>query len=86
MHINNKRFFEHDAGRFEAFLDSVADGEAKISGATLLPNDLLAKAVASFNHSEYHIKGGSSSLLMLRECIAKREAQVINAQWDAMIA
>lgn len=79
MHINSKHFLKHDAERFEAYLDSVADGKAKISGATLLPHELLAKALASLN-SEY-TKGG-----LLRTRIAKREAQVINAQWDAMIA
>ena len=86
MHINSKHFLKHDAERFEAYLDSVADGKANISGATLLPHELLAKAVASHNHSEYRIRGGSSSSSpMLRERIAKREAQVIDAQWDAMI-
>jgi hypothetical protein len=90
MHINSKRFLEHDTERFEAYLDSVADGKANISGATLLPHELLAKAIASLNNNpEYYIKGGSSSSVVvptLRERIAKREAQVINAQWDAMIA
>jgi hypothetical protein len=84
MHINSKHFLKHDAERFEAYLDSVADGKAKISGATLLPHELLSKAVASLN-SEY-IKGGSSVMPTLRTRIAKREAQVTNAQWDAMIA
>ncbi len=84
MHINSKHFFKHDAVQFEAYLDSVADGRAKISGATLLPHELLAKAIASLN-TEY-IKGGSSAAPTLRTRIAKREAQVINAQWDAMIA
>ena len=80
MHINSKHFLKHDAERFEAYLDSVADGKAKISGATLLPHDLLAKAVKL----EYdHVYGRSSTL---RARIAKREAQVIDAQWDAMVA
>jgi hypothetical protein len=84
MHINSKHFIKHDAERFEAYLDSVADGKAKISGATLLPHELLAKAVASLN-PEY-TEGRSSVVPTLRGRIAKREAPVINAQWDAMIA
>ncbi len=79
MYINSKRFLKHDTERFEAYLDSVADGKSKISGATLLPHMLLAKAVAS--PSLRHIRSGS-----LRARIAKRETQVIDAQWDAMIA
>ena len=83
MHNNSKHFLKHDAERFEAYLDNVADGKAKISGATLLPHELLSKAVASLN-SEYN-RGGSSAVPTLRMRIAKREAQVMNAQWDAMI-
>ncbi len=90
MHINSKHFIKHDAERFEAYLDSVADGKAKISGATLLPHELLAKALAplSFQHKQ-HKRGLPSESLpasVLRAHIAKREAQVVDAQWDAMIA
>jgi len=85
MHVNSKHFLNHDAERFEAYLDSLADGTTKISGATLLPHILLAKAVAS--PSSRHIRGRSSSVAdSLLAHIAKREAQVIDAQWDAMIA
>ena len=80
MHINNKQFLEHDTERFEAYLDNVADGKAKISGATLFPHELLAKAVASLKSDE------SSGVRTLRMRIAKRMGQVIDAQWDAMIA
>jgi hypothetical protein len=76
MHINRKQFLEHDAERLGAYLNSLADGKAKISGATHLPHELLVKAVASPNLESEYIKGGSS----------KGEAQVIDAQWDAMIA
>jgi hypothetical protein len=86
MHINSKHFLERDAERFEAYLDSVADGKAKISGATLLPHELLAKAVSSLNSDSEYTKGRSSVMPCLRTHIARREAQVINAQWDAMIA
>lgn len=83
MHINNKQFLEHDAERFEAYLDNVADGKAKISGATLLPHELLAKAVVLL--SSEHMSDESSKVRTLRTRIAKRIRQVINAQWDAMI-
>jgi hypothetical protein len=76
MHINSKNFFKHDEQRFDAFLDSVTDGKVQISGATLLPHELVAKAVAPVAH-----KGN-----VFRERIAKREAQVVDAQWNAMLA
>jgi Domain of unknown function (DUF2828) len=85
MHINSKHFIKHDAERFEAYLDSVASGKAKISGATLLPHELLAKALTP-RRVERNKKGKSSLASVLRAHIARREAQVVDAQWDAMIA
>ncbi|KAH9969826.1 hypothetical protein BC827DRAFT_36870 [Russula dissimulans] len=92
MHINSKQFLKHDTERFEAYLDSVADGKAKISGATLLPHELLARALAPLSasaHDHGHGRGGAPASVVtssLRARIAKREVQVIDAQWDAMIA
>ncbi|KAI0301089.1 hypothetical protein B0F90DRAFT_1817122 [Multifurca ochricompacta] len=87
MHINSKHFIKHDSERFDAYLDSITEGKAKISGATLLPHELVAKAIAplSFKHGR-NSTGGSSVAAALRARIAKREAQVVNAQWDAMLS
>ena len=76
MHINSKNFFKHDEQRFDAFLDSVTDGKVQISGATLLPHELVIKAMAPAAHKDN----------VFRERIAKREAQVVDAQWNAMLA
>lgn len=88
MHINSKHFIKHDTERFESYLDSVADGKAKISGATLLPHELLRKAIIAQLSSQHRISRQSefSVATSLHARIAMREAQVINAQWDAMIA
>jgi len=87
MHINGKHFIKHDTERFEGYLDSVAEGKAKISGATLLPHELLGKALAPLNLEYREGKPSKPSLgSVLRARIAKREAQVIDAQWDAIIA
>jgi hypothetical protein len=68
-------------------LDGVAEGKAKISGATLLPHELLAKALAplDFEYREGKPRKPSAASA-LRARIAKLEAQVVDAQWDAMIA
>ncbi|KAI0260691.1 hypothetical protein BC834DRAFT_973285 [Gloeopeniophorella convolvens] len=81
MHINSKHFLKHDGERFGSFLDSVADGKAKISGATLLPHELVNKALASF----YKQRADSSVAETLQARIAKREAQVVDAQWNAVL-
>jgi len=87
MHINGKHFLRNDTERFEAYLDDVAEGKAKISGATLLPHELLSKALAPLDFEYREGKPTKPSVASaLRARIAKREAQVIDAQWDAMIA
>jgi len=86
IHINGKHFTKHDTEQFEAYLDSVAESKAKISGATLLPHELLGKALAPLNFEYRKGKPSKPSLgSALRARIPKREAQVIDAQWDAMI-
>ncbi|KAH9980089.1 hypothetical protein BGW80DRAFT_1164024, partial [Lactifluus volemus] len=86
MHINSKHFVKHDGERFDAYLDSITEGKAKISGGTLLPHELLAKAIVNLG-SQHGGKGAKSSLApTIRARIAKRKAQVTDAQWDAMIA
>lgn len=86
MNINCKQFLRHDTERFEAFLDSVAGGEAKISGATLFPHELLLKAIEGPTTEHRKTKFGSSVTAAINTRLAKREAQVVEAQWDAMIA
>jgi Domain of unknown function (DUF2828) len=85
MHINSKHFIKQDGERFNAYLVSIAQGNAKISGATLLPHELLAKAIAPFSF-EQKDKGDMSYAAAIRLRIAKLEAQVVSAQWHAMIA
>ncbi|KAI0252129.1 hypothetical protein BJV78DRAFT_1125031 [Lactifluus subvellereus] len=86
MHINSKHFIKHDGERFDAYLDRVAGGKAKISGGTLLPHELLAKAIAPIGFEYGGEKAVSSVAAAIKARIAKREAQVVDAQWDAMIA
>ena len=85
MHINSKSFFKHDEQRFDAFLESVTDGKVKISGATLLPHELVAKAIAPTIIGKRNSSAKSSVPSVFRERIAKREAQVVDAQWNAMV-
>lgn len=85
MHINSKNFFKHDGQRFDAYLESVAEGKVKISGATLLPHELVAKAIAPTVYETMRPWARSSVLTGFRARVAKREAQVVDAQWNAML-
>ncbi|KZV81008.1 hypothetical protein EXIGLDRAFT_731969 [Exidia glandulosa HHB12029] len=46
MSVNAKHFHEHDHERFSQYLQEVAQGHKTISGATLLPHELLAAAMS----------------------------------------
>jgi hypothetical protein len=86
MHINSKNFLKHDEQRFDAYLESVVGGEAQISGATLLPHELVAKAIAPLCFNQRKPSAKSSIPDVFRERLAKREAQVVDVQWNAMLA
>ncbi|KAI9464967.1 hypothetical protein BJY52DRAFT_1184014 [Lactarius psammicola] len=86
MHVNTKNFFKHDGQRFDAYLESVAEGKVQISGATLLPHELVAKAIAPTVYETMRPWVRSSAPTGFRARVARREAQVVDAQWNAMLA
>jgi hypothetical protein len=47
MKNNKDHFFKHDPEGFEKYLIDVESGKKKISGATLLPHELVAQAIAA---------------------------------------
>ncbi|KAF8272763.1 hypothetical protein EI94DRAFT_1717335 [Lactarius quietus] len=73
----HQSFFKHDEQRFDAYLESVTEGKVRISGATLFPHELVAKAIAPIAHERRKS--------VFRERLARREAQVVDAQWNAML-
>ncbi|KAL5114476.1 hypothetical protein ACEQ8H_007619 [Pleosporales sp. CAS-2024a] len=75
-------FLRKDMTRFKSFAKDVAQGNAKISGATLLPSTLIAKAraiahrtkgMAKTNHSQ------ASKLALELEC------DIIDGQWKTLV-
>lgn len=85
MHINSKNFFKRDGQRFDAYLESVAEGKVQISGATLLPHELVAKAIAPIVRTPRtpYIRSITTGF---RARVVRREAQVVDAQWNTMLA
>ncbi|KAF8583509.1 hypothetical protein K439DRAFT_1348407 [Ramaria rubella] len=76
MQMNKKHFFKRDAMRFSRYLMDVAQGRKKISGATLLPNQLLSEAMRYAHPSLQGWKGTNE---------AEIQIQVIEAQWKSMV-
>ncbi|TFK45139.1 hypothetical protein BDQ12DRAFT_718239 [Crucibulum laeve] len=87
MKTNTRHFFKHDPYGFEEYLISVESGKKKISGATLLPHQLVAQVVRLHENAAY-VPEGSYKLKELKEFkkkMAETELRVVEAQWKTMI-
>lgn len=75
-------FLKKDTERFTSYIEKVTKGDANISGATLLPSTLIAKARA-IAVPRY---GPKSSLKAFKESTtAKIEGDIISAQWKTLV-
>lgn len=75
MKNNKDIFFKHDEERFSQYILDVASGKKKISGATLLPNELLAEAMtAARSNKKYEAK------------LKEMQTRVVDEQWRSMVA
>ncbi|KAK8074999.1 hypothetical protein PG997_009662 [Apiospora hydei] len=79
-------FAEKDTEHFEAYINKVAEGKAKISGATLLPSTLIKavrQGVGAFNQS------GKGAVKSVKEAVADKMAalsgKVADGQWKSLV-
>lgn len=85
MHNYAPLFIEKDYERFGKYLDQVAAGKAKISGATLIPSVLVKKArTDTTTLSEAQIKRAGPAVIV-REKIRAMEAKVMDGQWNSLV-
>ncbi|KAK1751023.1 hypothetical protein QBC47DRAFT_330378 [Echria macrotheca] len=89
-------FASKDTDRFEQYLEGVASGKAKISGATLLPSTLI-KGVREGLHQTHSLpsrptkkkRGAKNSANVLQEGVAERiaemERKVVDGQWKTLV-
>jgi hypothetical protein len=86
MKRNSEKFLEHDPEGFEKYLLAVEQGKQKISGATLLPHELIAEA----GHYGTILQNQATSKFALlweyRMRIAETQLRVIEAQWRTLIS
>lgn len=83
MNNNKEHFIKHDPEGFEKYLLDVESGKSKISGATLLPHELVAQAVAASS------AGRASSFPSVQEARNKlrmAETRVVESQWKTLIS
>ena len=83
----SKLFAEKDFDHFEKYIESVAEGRAKISGATLLPSTLVSRArhsMDTWNYTEQQRSRMSPSALV--EYKTKIiQSRVVDGQWKTLV-
>ncbi|KAG9124591.1 hypothetical protein FRC07_011010 [Ceratobasidium sp. 392] len=92
MNANKGTFFRHDEKRFLAYLVDVEEGKSNISGATLLPHELLIEALQLKAHVPTHIGKMSRKVKLVAAMDVKFEQRmlesnkkVVSAQWNSLL-
>ncbi|KAG8783680.1 hypothetical protein FRC12_019468 [Ceratobasidium sp. 428] len=87
MKSNKAHFFKHDEKRLTDYLADVATGKSKISGATLLPHDLLVEALKA--NSPAPTGGKHTPEAAVKAEIARRlgesNKKIVEAQWNSLL-
>ncbi|KAG1743657.1 uncharacterized protein EDB91DRAFT_1125272 [Suillus paluster] len=85
MDQNKGHFFDHDPDRFVSYLTDVESGTKQISGATLLPHNLVMQAVESV-HAVPAKEGTLQAALQRHKLkLAETRARVVEAQWATLL-
>jgi hypothetical protein len=84
MNRYTKLFLKKDFDRFQGYIQDVAKGAAKISGATLLPSTLISKA-RTVVHT-YSAGRDTESFKAAKEASERKIAgEVLNGQWNTLV-
>ncbi|KIJ69716.1 hypothetical protein HYDPIDRAFT_78181 [Hydnomerulius pinastri MD-312] len=91
MKSNKEKFFAHDADRFLSYLTDVETGKSTISGATLLPHQLVMEAVElARGISPVSFRGKPASIAAAlqqnKHQLTKTRVRVVEAQWATLLA
>ncbi|KAG8763042.1 hypothetical protein FRC11_006332 [Ceratobasidium sp. 423] len=88
MKNNKGNFFKHDEKRLTNYLADVATGKSSISGATLLPHELLIEAMKAAPKEFVGGKANSPEKAVQQEIQRRLEEtnrKVIEAQWNSLL-
>jgi hypothetical protein len=79
-------FIKKDSERFEKYIDGVAEGKSRISGAVLMPATLVKQARNNNPTSLYQRQSTNNPVKgMLASKMAALESKVVDAQWDTLV-
>jgi hypothetical protein len=87
MNNNKENFFKHDADRFVSYLTDVESGKKQISGATLLPHELVRQAVryAESVRPRYKENSLQAAIRKHKHKLVETQARVVEAQWATLL-
>ncbi|KAK0531881.1 hypothetical protein OC834_002796 [Tilletia horrida] len=85
MSRSSHLFFQHDTDRFKDFVRAVEKGKSKISGATLMPHELLAKLIAPLHPANRRQAALGPALEAVLKELEEMQTRVIEAQWNALV-
>jgi hypothetical protein len=86
MDKNKDHFFNHDPDRFVSYLADVESGKKQISGATLLPHELIMQAVASVRSSSAERTVSLYNAIEEHKLkLAETQVRVAEAQWATLL-
>ena len=96
MNNNGGHFFVRDPKGFEKYLLKVESGKGSISGARMLPHELVAQIIALNNMNDRVSAGGKKgkksnkfsaipAVVEARKALAETKARVIEAQWKTLV-
>jgi len=77
-------FAKKDFERFDGYIDTVASGKAKISGATLLPSALV-KAVSRRASILTVLKATKVTNALVEKKLQEMQAKALDGQWSALV-
>ncbi|KAJ3786418.1 hypothetical protein GGU10DRAFT_374950 [Lentinula aff. detonsa] len=83
MKDNTEHFFKHDPDRFQQYLMDVESGKKSISGATLLPHEIVVK-VARINATQSE-SSKYPKLQAFKKELAETQLRVLEAQWKSLV-
>ncbi|KAF5320962.1 hypothetical protein D9619_002069 [Psilocybe cf. subviscida] len=86
MKNNTPLFFKRDPAGFEAYLTSVEENGASISGATLFPHQLVSQMFALHNRRVFDDATGNVTKNILMRKLREVKTRVIEAQWKSLLS
>ncbi|KAL9935499.1 hypothetical protein V8E36_005847 [Tilletia maclaganii] len=84
MSTHSHLFFQHDKERFKAYVAAVEGGKTTISGATLMPHEIIARLFRPSENAVRLARLGPAAVEVCKE-LGEMQERVMEAQWNALV-